>query len=254
MCTVVVAVGAGPSSGVFMAANRDERTDRAWDPPAEHWPEHPGVIAGRDRSGGGTWLGLNAQGVIAAVLNRTGSLGPAPGKRSRGALPLIALAHGTAIHAVAALAALDAGDWRSFNMVVADRDGAWFVRGLEQGAPEAVRLASGVHMITAHDVDDPASPRVSRHLPRFRAAASPETDGWAAWLALLADRSGPPRTELNVPWRGGFGTVCASLLGLHGDGGHEFLFAPGPPDHAAFQAIPARDSPAARVSPSDGRG
>ena len=36
-------------------------------------------------------MALNRHGVMAAVLNRHGSLGPAPGKRSRGELPLLAL-------------------------------------------------------------------------------------------------------------------------------------------------------------------
>ena len=56
VCTVVVRVD---PSGVLLAANRDERLDRAWDPPAAWWPDQPGVIGGRDRSGGGTWMGIN---------------------------------------------------------------------------------------------------------------------------------------------------------------------------------------------------
>ena len=29
-------------------------------------------------------------------------------------------------------------------------------------------------MLTAHDLDDPASPRIARYLPRFREAALPQ--------------------------------------------------------------------------------
>ena len=54
-------------------------------------------------------MGVNRHGVVAAVLNRPGSLGPAPGKRSRGELPLLALEHDLAAAAAAAIAALDAG-------------------------------------------------------------------------------------------------------------------------------------------------
>src|SRR5438270_5185907 len=104
--------------------------DRPWDPPAAYWPERPGVVAGRDRSGGGTWMGVNRHGVVATVLNRPGSLGPAAGKRSRGELPLMALAASSTEAAGATVAELDAGQYRTFNMVLADRDGAIFVRGL----------------------------------------------------------------------------------------------------------------------------
>ena len=63
MCSIVLRIGA---DGVFIGANRDEMVERAWDAPGEFWP---GVIAGRDRLAGGTWLGMNRHGVVAAVLN-----------------------------------------------------------------------------------------------------------------------------------------------------------------------------------------
>ena len=133
MCTVVVLVRPGHSWPLMLAANRDEQLARAWDPPAEYWTEYPGVVAGRDRSGGGTWMGMNRHGVVAAVLNRQGSLGPAPGKLSRGELPLRALAQPTAVAAAEALSELDAALWRSFNLILADRTGAIFLRGLGAG-------------------------------------------------------------------------------------------------------------------------
>src|ERR1700686_106624 len=120
MCTVVLLIRPGQDWPLVLAANRDEMLHRAWDPPAAYWPDRPDLIGGRDRSGGGTWMGINGAGVVAAVLNRPGSLGPAAGKRSRGELPLAALAHNSADAAAAAIAALDAGAWRSFNLVLAD--------------------------------------------------------------------------------------------------------------------------------------
>ena len=45
---------------------------------------------------GGTWLGLNDDGVIAGLLNRINTLGPKEGFRSRGELPLEALDHAEA--------------------------------------------------------------------------------------------------------------------------------------------------------------
>ena len=237
MCTVVLLIRFGHDWPVMLAANRDERLDRAWDLPAEHWPEHPGVIAGRDATAGGTWMGVNRSGLVAAVLNRQGSLGPAPGKRSRGELPLLALRHATAQQAAEAIAALDAGAWRGFNMVLADAAGAVFVRGLGHGHPQAHALTCGVHMITSRDPDDPASPRVARHLPRFAAAAAPEPDNWGDWAGILADRSGVPGEQINVVPRGGFGTVCSSLLALSANHGVSWRFADGPPHAAAYRLV-----------------
>ncbi len=232
----------GAAWPLLLAANRDERQDRDWDPPAAHWPDHPGVTAGRDRLAGGSWMAMNRQGVTCAVLNRVGTLGPAAGKRSRGELPLLAAAHPSAAAAAATLAALPATDWRGFNMVLADARDAWFIRGTGQGRPDLVPLPAGVSMVTAHDPNDLASPRTARHLPRFQAAPPPDPDhdNWAAWAALLADDSvAETRADtLCVPPIGGFATVSASLVGLAADGRRSWLFAPGPPNRTRFVPLP----------------
>ncbi len=242
MCTVILLRRPGHAWPALIAANRDEMLARAWDAPGAHWPDRPGVIGGRDRTAGGTWMAMNAAGVVAAVLNRPGSLGPDPDKRSRGVLPLLAVAEASAAAAAAAIAALPAGEWRAFNMVVADRDSGWFIRGLGQGRPQAMALPPGISMVTAHDPNDLASPRTARHLPRFEAAAVPEPEAgdWAGWEALLADsghEQGRAET-LNVPPLGGFGTVSSSLLGLAADGRRVWRFAAGAPHRAAFAAVP----------------
>lgn len=234
MCTVLVLIR---PHFVLLAANRDERLDRPWDPPAAHWPDHPGVTAGRDRSAGGTWMGLNRHGLAAAVLNRPGTLGPAAGKRSRGELPLMALDHPTAAEAAEAICRLDAGLWRGFNMVLADQSGATFIRGLGHGRPEAERLPAGVSMVTAHDPNDMASPRTARHLPRLRASEPRDSDDWAAWRDILADRHGNPDEQINVVPRGGFGTVCSSFVLLPAAGQPVWMFAPGPPHTADFRPV-----------------
>lgn len=238
VCTVIVLIRPGHVWPLVLAANRDERLDRAWDPPGGYWPDRPGLIAGRDRTAGGTWMGVNRHGVVAAVLNRRGSLGPAPGKRSRGELPLIALGQETATDAAAAIAALDAGQWRGFNFVAADASGAVFLRGLGHGRPQVQPLAPGLHMVTSHDPDDLSSPRVARHLPRFAAAGAPDpTVGWQAWQALLSDQGGEPGEQLNVVPRAGYGTACASLLALPASGPPVWLFAAGPPHAAPFRCV-----------------
>ncbi len=225
MCSIVLRIG---EDGVFIGANRDEMIDRPWSPPAEHWP---GVVAGQDRLAGGTWAGMNRAGVVAAVLNRHGSLGPAAGKRSRGELPLLALVAGDAQAAATFMAGLNAAMYRSFNLVVADAGGAFFLRGLEAGAPECRRLPAGTWMITSGEPNERASARIARHLPRFEAA------DFADWPTLLADTSGPAESAMNILPHDGFGTVCSSVIALPRGGPPSWLFAAGPPDVAAFVPV-----------------
>jgi hypothetical protein len=237
VCTVVVLVR---PHFVLLAANRDERVDRPWDPPAAWWPDRPGVIGGRDRTGGGTWMGINGPGVVAAVLNRPGTLGPVAGKRSRGELPLMALDHATAAGAAEAMTRLDASAWRGFNMVLADSTGAWFVRGVGHGRPKAEPLPQGVSMITAHDPNDLDSPRTARHLPRFEAAEPAGPGDWQSWRAILADRRGMAAEQINVVARNGFGTVSSSFVVLPAKDVPIWLFADGPPHEAAYAPITIR--------------
>ncbi|MBU8539568.1 NRDE family protein [Falsiroseomonas tokyonensis] len=242
MCTVALLRRPGAAWPLILAANRDERLDRAWLAPAGHWPDRPGVVGGLDRSAGGTWMALGPGGVVAAALNRPGSLGPAEGKASRGLLPLEAAEASSAEAAVARLAARDAGAWRPFNLVIADAASAFFLRGLGHGRPEPVPLAEGLTMVTAHDPNDLDSPRIRRHLPRFRQAPVPDPDrgDWHAWEDLLADDGfgeAGIAEALCVPRVRGFGTVCASLMALS-PGARHWRFCPAPPGRAPFHDLP----------------
>jgi hypothetical protein len=244
VCTVILLRRPGHPWPLLLAANRDERLDRPWDPPAAWWPDRPGVVGGRDSTAGGTWMAVDtAAGVFAAVLNRPGSLGPAPGKRSRGELPLLALeGGGGAAVAARRVSALPADEWRPFNLVIADGRTAHFLRGLGAGRAEAVPLPEGVSMVTAHDPNDLASPRTRRHLPRFREAPAPDPDAgdWHVWEALLADDShaeGVVAEALRVPPVGGFGTVCASLCAVAMTGRAVWRFAAGPAGVAPFAPV-----------------
>lgn len=247
MCTVILLRRPGHDWPLILAANRDERLDRAWLPPAAHWPDHPGLIGGQDITAGGTWMALGPR-VVAAVLNRPGSLGPEAGKESRGVLPLWAAGAASAAQAAEGLGKLDAGAWRPFNLIVADARDAFFLRGTGTGQPDVLPLAEGLTMVTAQDPNDPASPRIRRHLPRFQQAPPPEPsqNDWTAWEGLLADGDygeAGIAEALRVPPVRGFGTVCASLMALGRAGRRIWRFCPGPPGGALpFQRIALPDA------------
>jgi len=181
---------------VIVAANRDEMVDRPWQEPARHWPDRPEVVAGRDVLAGGSWLGINDFGVVAGVLNRHGSLGPAPGQRSRGELVLEALDHADAKAAATALAALEPKAYRTFNLIVADNTDAFWLRHADPTGTLPITVAPvppGLSFIAAGDLDDRETPRLNRFRPLFAAAPPPDpiAGDWAAWERLLTEGDRP---------------------------------------------------------------
>lgn len=244
MCTLAVSRRPGHAWPLLLAANRDELRSRPARPPARHWPDRPHVLAGLDELGGGTWMGLNDDGLVAAVLNRRGTLGPAPGKRSRGELVLDALDHAEAVVAAEALASLDPTAWRPFNLVVADAADAFWIRHAGDGVIRVAPLPEGVSLLEAGELNDRSLPRTRRYLPLFREMPAPDPDAgdWTPWAELLADRaspSGDPRDAMCIVTAGDYGTVSASLLGLPRYVSQQpvWLHADGRPGEAEFVAV-----------------
>jgi uncharacterized protein with NRDE domain len=247
MCSLVVLRRPGAPFPVLLAANRDEMAGRPWRPPARHWEDRPHVIGGMDEVAGGSWLALNDDGVVAAVLNREGTLGPLPGKRSRGELVLDALDFADAADAADALVHLDPDAWRPFNLVLADDRDAFCLIHRGTGPIEARPLRPGLTMVTHADPDDAGDPRVRLHRPRFEAAAVPDpaSGDWSAWQALLASRDhepgAGPRGALNIETPGGFGTSSSALLALPSADAPEvppvWLFAAGRPGEVPWLPV-----------------
>jgi uncharacterized protein with NRDE domain len=239
MCSVIILSRPDHDWPILIASNRDEMHERPWLPPARHWPDRPEVVAGRDQLAGGSWLGINDFGVVAGILNRLNTLGPQPGKRSRGELVLDALDFADAEAAVAMLQELDATAYRPFNMVVADNTHAYWLHNTGNEI-QARPLLPGISMLTAMDLNDPNSRRTRHYLPRWSQAEvpDPETGKWDAWAALLQSREYGPGGDvfdaMHIVSNTGFGTVSSSLMALpsvnHAERGARWRFLGGRPE------------------------
>lgn len=249
MCTVVLLRRPDHDWPLILAANRDELISRPWLAPGRHWPDRTHVVAGIDELAGGTWLALNNEGVCAAILNRENALGPVKDKRSRGELPLEAVDHAEAKEAAKALAALDPESYRSFNLIIADAVNAYWLRstGEAESRVETIEIPIGISMITAQDLNSPASPRIKRHRSRFQNAPAPdpEADDWFAWQGLLATKAEMPdgdgRAAMNITTMGEFGTVSSSLIALPRLDRFgikaKWMFCSGRPDQVPYTAV-----------------
>lgn len=244
MCTFVMLRRPNHPWPVLLAANRDEMNTRAALPPARHWPDRPDVVAGLDQTGGGSWLGINEHGLVAAILNRDGTLGAQPGTRSRGELVLEALDHAEASAAASALADLNPDAYRPFNLVIADPQEAYWIRHGGDGVLQVQPIPPGLHMLAGTELDDRLHPRIATYLPCFDAAAvpDPEQGDWSAWQRLLASVDDPeqrgPEAAMLQDRADGFGTRSSALIALPAFPGFNsqpvWFHAEGRPDRVAF--------------------
>lgn len=218
MCTVVILRRPADDVSLVIGANRDEMRERPWKPPGRHWPDRPHVVGGLDELAGGTWMAVNDDGLVAALLNREHALGPAPGMRSRGELVLRALDHRTAADAAHTLARIDVDAFRPFNLVLADAADALWLAHRGDGRIEVAPIPAGLSMLTGRELNDATSPRIHRYRDRFRRATPPSLNGgdWADWRALLEETTPQPghgpQSAMRFRLANGFETLSSTIL------------------------------------------
>jgi hypothetical protein len=252
VCTAIVSIE--PGAPALLAGIRDELVDRAWEPPGRHWPDHPGLIGGRDLVAGGTWLAVApAERRVSCVLNGRGRAAPAAARRTRGVLPLQVADHGKLDRS--GLASYD-----PFHLLSAEPGAAtlWSWDGehlAERELPAGLHIVvnSGLHSGPDNGAGaeaDHERARIAHFLPRLRAAARPAggPDGpaeraWGEWLPLLTGDGlavDDPRALIVARDLGGgrvYGTTSVSLVAVSERAvRYDFTAEPGNP--AAWYRVP----------------
>jgi uncharacterized protein with NRDE domain len=244
VCTLIVSVMPESPLPVLLAAVRDEFVTRPWMSPARHWPEHPGLIGGRDLQAGGTWFAADPRHRrAAAVLNGRGALAPQGIRRSRGELPLLAAAEG-------GWPRVDPRAYDPFHLVLAGLDGvrlwSWDGRRVTED-----KLPDGVHvLVNSGWARGHGDPRASWLRDRFAAAARPVWRAeasparfWGEWLDLASGAGLPPDDPRSLLIRrtvGGrvFASLSVTLVGL-GEEGVRYDFCPCPEDPGSWHQVRA---------------
>lgn len=253
MCLLAVHARFSSQVPLLLAANREEAYARPSRPP-EIQRDQPAVLCGTDVTAGGTWLGVNAAGLTAAVTNRRKQLVPL-NPRSRGTLcrELLRCAN---VAEAAALAEdeLRSGQYNGANYFLADRTSACVIHGGD--VLERIDLPPGLHLLTNADVNDPADrrQRLARRMlaaPGYAAKTGSATAAFVAAArtvcahsaittsqpaASAVAESADDLADVSIILRGAErGTVSSTILTLTEDkAGLQYLFAPGAPDQTDY--------------------
>ena len=182
---------------LVIASNRDEILSR----PADRlgrWSDNKKVIGGRDRSGGGTWLGMTDGGRWSCILNVREPEGAPENAPSRGALCANFLLGDATPEDAARAAVRDGARYAGFNAVFGSGEDAWHACNRSGAVP----MPRGVSVVTnAAPGLDAAWPTAERGRRNF-AAALRSTEGDAlvdALFAVLADGEKLPLSPTRMP-------------------------------------------------------
>lgn len=237
MCLILFAWQAHPDYRLVVAANRDETYRRPTEP-MHRWDHPPDLIAGRDVTGNGTWLGIRDSGRFAAVTNVRQGTPTSSAPRSRGQLPIDFLtAASTPDRHVRQLAADDLDEYAAFNLLVADAESMWWTSN--RPSTVSAEVAPGIHGLSNASLDT-SWPKVDEGKADF--AAVLETDDGRpgnsvdAYFDVLADRGFASRDTLPdtrvSPFMerrlsarfvrlGMYGTRASTVLRVRHDGGFD---------------------------------
>jgi uncharacterized protein with NRDE domain len=194
MCLIAWHWHPGGDTPLVLIANRDEFFARPT-LALHRWPDTP-ILAGRDLQAGGTWLGIDNLGRVAALTNHRDPSSLRPDAPSRGALVSDFLNSTTSAQNYLTNLLERSTDYNPFNLLVFD---GYQLMGLESRHTRIVPLQPGVGAVSNADFFTPW-PKLSRiRLGLQRVLLDPAAND-AELLALLHDQQFP--ADENLPTTG----------------------------------------------------
>lgn len=231
MCLLALFFQVVDDAAVVVGANREEYYQRGGEPP-HLLQDSVRAVAGVDPVAGGTWLGVNEHGVLAAVTNRAKLDMPAQ-PRSRGLLVRELLACSSAQAAVDhAVHALQQHPYAGANFLCADARGAVVIQAGDD--LRIVRLSPGIHVLANGDIDDPNDFRVKYALDWLQRRLYDSAANCLSALRDLCSQQEPDHPPICFR-RKERGTVSSSIIALRCPlGNSTYVHAQGSPCQTAY--------------------
>ena len=227
MCLIVCAFRYDARFPLLIAANRDEFFSRPTED-AHFWADSgdvPSLLAGKDMTQGGTWLGLTREGRFAAVTNiRTSN--PESGRRSRGHLTREYLLGTKEPQDYMEGLAEHSQEYSGFNLLVGDRESLFYLNNHDG---EVKSLSPGLYGLS-NGLIDSDWPKVHKTKAAVETLLGSDEEVTTDRLtAIMSSREKAPDEELpetgvpleleralsssfiNNPERG-YGTRCTSAI------------------------------------------
>jgi uncharacterized protein with NRDE domain len=221
MCLILIAWQGHAKHRCVIAANRDELHSRPT-AAAQWWPSQRPILAGRDLSAGGTWLGVTRTGRFAALTNYRGTTQRRADAPSRGTLVAsILMSADTVAQTLEYLRSVSA-DYNGFNLLFSDGERLGVYESMRGAGRE---LGPGIYGLS-NDLLDTPWPKVQTAKSRLSQALSNLQNTHAVLALLRDDAIAPddqlPRTGVSLEWERllssafvrapDYGTRCSTVV------------------------------------------
>ena len=191
MCLIFLSYNQHPDYPFIAVANRDEFYDR----PAKaihFWPDHPGILAGKDLSGGGTWLGVTKKGYFSMLTNFRDIPNIKPNAPTRGKLVLDFLIgnHDSASYLQALNA--DSNRFNGYNILLGTLTDPWYYSNQNN---TIYRLGTGSYGLS-NALLDTDWPKVTEGKRNFNEIISQDDFKVDELFEMMLDRTEAPEEKL----------------------------------------------------------
>ena len=223
-----------PEAPILVAYNREESLDRICPTPSIQSGK-PRVLASVDQHSGGTYLGMNQNGMFVGVVRRKKYDQPMS-PRSRGALAREMLKCNSAQQAVdLALEELHSDQYGGANFCVADPDSGWVIQSSNE--TDVVELKQGLCVLGDRDLNDQRDERakMATRLLTLQTLDSPVKFLAIASKVLARTPTAPGRPSMVVKEKD-YGTISSTLISL-GKKPRDaiYQYSNGSPDQSKFE-------------------
>jgi uncharacterized protein with NRDE domain len=191
MCLILIAQNIHPHYKLIVAANRDEFYNRPTNS-AKHWENFPSLLAGKDLSAGGTWMGITKNGRFCAITNYRDLRNVKQSAPSRGDLVLSYLT--TEIYPANFVEELQTkgNEYNGFNLLFGDVDAITYYSNQKN---EAQVLTCGIYGLSNHFIDT-AWFKNTRSREMFESIISKNTFTQEELITILQDKIEAPEDQL----------------------------------------------------------
>lgn len=191
MCLIVFGYKAHSAYDLVFAANRDENHSRPTRP-AKYWDNYTHLLAGKDLKAGGTWLGVNKLGAMAAITNYRDPAIQKENPPSRGHLVLDYLKNSGPPESYLDSVDRKADSYNGFSLVLGNMQKLMFYSNQQRTKTE---IEPGIHGLSNHLLDTPW-PKVDRAKKQLRQIMSEGDISEDALFSLLKDEEKPSDEQL----------------------------------------------------------